>query len=133
MGDFWDARWQQTNQVNFNCLCSSEHAHFTKNNGIYLVSLQHQASQKSPFDLLYISDGHLLFEFMTSQCYYLIWSQVTELLKVLIFTNECRMSPLTVFCFFLQKHNIRKVGSRRESMISLIKEKLIKWNSLMEK
>ena len=34
-----NARWQQTYQVNFHCLHSSEPAHITENNGIYLVSL----------------------------------------------------------------------------------------------
>ena len=35
----WDARWQQSYQVNFHCLRSSEYAHITWNNGFYLVSL----------------------------------------------------------------------------------------------
>ena len=38
-GRLWDPRWQQTFQVNFHCLCSSEHAHITENNGFYPVSL----------------------------------------------------------------------------------------------
>ena len=37
--EIWNARWQQTYQVNFHCLRSSEHAHITENNGFYLVSL----------------------------------------------------------------------------------------------
>ena len=32
-------KWQQTYQVNFHCLRSSERAHMTENNGFYLVSL----------------------------------------------------------------------------------------------
>ena len=37
----WNARWQQTYQVNVYCYCcqSSEPAHITENNGFYLVSL----------------------------------------------------------------------------------------------
>ena len=38
-GKLWDARWQQTYQVNFHCLRSSEHVDNTENNGFYLVSL----------------------------------------------------------------------------------------------
>ena len=38
-GRIWNARWQQTYQVNFHCLRSSEHAHITENSGFYLVSL----------------------------------------------------------------------------------------------
>ena len=37
-GGLWNARWQQTYQVNFH-LRSSYHAHITENNGFYLVSL----------------------------------------------------------------------------------------------
>ena len=38
-GRLWNARWQQTYQVKFHCLRSSERAHITENNGFYLVSL----------------------------------------------------------------------------------------------
>ena len=38
-GRLWDARWQQTYQVNFHCLRSSERVHIIENNGIYLVGL----------------------------------------------------------------------------------------------
>ena len=39
IGRLWDGKWQQTYQVNFHCLRSSERAHMTENNGLYLVSL----------------------------------------------------------------------------------------------
>ena len=38
-GRLWDARWQQTYQVNCHCLRSFEHGRITKNNWFYLVSL----------------------------------------------------------------------------------------------
>ena len=38
-GRLWNARWQQTYQVNFHCWRSSEPAHITENNVFYLVSL----------------------------------------------------------------------------------------------
>ena len=44
-----NARWQQTNQVNVHCLVSSEHAHITKNNGFYLVSLLPPSVPKVPY------------------------------------------------------------------------------------
>ena len=49
---FLNARWQQTYQGNVHFLRSSEHAHITENNGFYPVSLRHQASWKSPIDIL---------------------------------------------------------------------------------
>ena len=48
MGDFWDAWWQQTYQVNFHRLRSSERAHMTENYGFYLVSLLPPSVPKSP-------------------------------------------------------------------------------------
>ena len=43
-GRLLNARWQQTYNVNFHCLRSSEYAHITENNVFYLVSLLLQTS-----------------------------------------------------------------------------------------
>ena len=45
----WNARWQQIYQVNVHCCCSSEHAHITKNNGFYLVSLLPPSVPNAPY------------------------------------------------------------------------------------
>ncbi len=48
----WNARWQQTYQVNFHWCRSSEHAHFTENNGFTGKSAAtYKASQKSSVDM----------------------------------------------------------------------------------
>ena len=47
-GRLWNARWQQTYQVNCHCLCSSEHARITENNVFYLVSLLPPSVPKVP-------------------------------------------------------------------------------------
>ena len=44
-----NARWQQTNQVIVHCLGSSEHAHITENNGVYLASLLPPSVLKVPY------------------------------------------------------------------------------------
>ena len=51
-GRLWNARWQQTYQINIHCLRSSEYAHITENNGFYLVSLLPQSILKVPYSQL---------------------------------------------------------------------------------
>ena len=54
-GRLWNARWQQTYQVNFHCLRSSEPVHITENNGFYLVSLLPPSVPKVPYQVLSMS------------------------------------------------------------------------------
>ena len=49
IGDFLNARWQQTYQVNVLCLHSSEHVRITKNNGFYLLSLLPPSVPEVPY------------------------------------------------------------------------------------
>ncbi len=47
-GRLWSARWQQTHQVNFHCLHSSEHAHITENKEFTWQVCCHLVSHNSP-------------------------------------------------------------------------------------